>query len=459
MSALSLKEKTGFWKSYKEEYKSLIRLGLPVFVTQVGIIVVSFADTMMVGAYGTDELAAAAFVNSLFMIVIVMQIGFASGMTPIVGSLFSRGEHRRVGITLRGGLMVNLAISLCFTLIMGVLYFFLDCFGQPEELLPLIREYYVIVLATLVPMAVFNCCQQTANGTTDTATPMWMILGANVINIAGNYALIFGHFGAPELGLVGAGLSTLTARWTAMTGILLFMLFSRRYRPYKEGFRAGWRDRGNTCRMVWLMSYPVMIQSGVECLLWAFGAIVSGWFGKIQLASYQVINTMAQLGFMTYISFGVATSVKVANYAGLRDVNGMRRITLAGIHLNLILGTVASAIFLIGGERLIHLFTPDPEVTVAAMALLIPLVLYQYGDAIQLTYANALRGTGDVKPLLWVALVSYLVVGIPMLLFLSRGMGLETVGIYYSFSVALIVASVLLYRAFSKAVAKMEKVR
>lgn len=93
------------------------------------------------------------------------------------------------------------------------------------------------------------------------------------------------------------------------------------------------------------------------------------------------------------------------------------------------------------------------------MALLIPLVLYQYGDAIQLTYANALRGTGDVKPLLWVALVSYLVVGIPMLLFLSRGMGLETVGIYYSFSVALIVASVLLYRAFSKAVAKMEKVR
>lgn len=449
------------WKAYKEEYRSLFQLGLPVLVTQLGIIVVGFADTMMVGAYGVDELAAAAFVNSLFVIPIVMQIGFASGLTPLVGALFGQGNSRDAGRTLRAGVQINLAVSLAMTAFMGILYFFLDRFGQPEELMPLVRTYYLIVLSSMIPLAVFNTFQQMSNAINDTQMPMWMILGSNLINIFGNWVLIFGHLGAPELGLAGAGVSTMVARWASMAGMVFVFLHYKRYRPYTYGYheRGGDDEMRRLRREVWTTSYPVMIQSGIECSLWSFGAVVSGWFGKIQLAAYQVVNTMAQLGFMTYISFGVATSVKVANYAGLRDVNGMRRITLAGIHLNLILGTVASAIFLIGGERLIHLFTPDPEVTVAAMALLIPLVLYQYGDAIQLTYANALRGTGDVKPLLWVALVSYLVVGIPMLLFLSRGMGLETVGIYYSFSVALIVASVLLYRAFSKAVAKMDKVR
>lgn len=444
---MKLVEKAGFWKAYKEEYKNLFKLGLPVLVTQVGIIVVNFADTMMVGAYGTEELAAAAFVNSLFLIATVMQIGFASGITPLIGALYSRGEHFEAGRTLRAGLQINILLSLSFTLLMGGLYFFLDHFGQPEELLPLIRSYYLIILATLLPMSIFNCCQQTANGTTDTATPMWMILGANVLNIIGNYILIFGKFGFPEFGLVGAGLSTMTARYIAMIGILIVILLGHRYRPYSEGLRTA-SGNGTIRRQVWITSYPVMIQSGVECMLWSFGAIVSGWFGKIQLAAYQVVNTIAQLGFMTYMSFGIATSIRVANYTGLRDINGVRRISAAGMHLNLLLCTIASLIFYFKAEWLIHAFTPDPAVTTAAVALILPLILYQYGDAIQLTYANALRGTSNVKPLLWISLVSYIVIGIPFLLLLAKGFGLESVGVYYSFSGALLVAAILLYRAF-----------
>lgn len=181
------------WKEYKPEYRNLFRLGMPVFVTQLGIIVVNFADTIMVGSYGTNELAASAFVNSLFFLATIMQIGFASGMTPIIGALYSRGENRNVGVTFKCGMQVNIMVSVAFTIIMGGLYFFLDLFGQPEEIMPLVRQYYLIVLATLLPMAVFNCCQQTANGTTDTATPMWMILCANAINIAGNYIFIYGN--------------------------------------------------------------------------------------------------------------------------------------------------------------------------------------------------------------------------------------------------------------------------
>lgn len=457
MRPSSLTRKTGFWKAYKSEYRSLWQLGMPVLITQIGIIIVSFADTMMVGTYGTDELAAAAFVNSLFFIAMVMQIGFAAGITPIVGALFSRGEHHAVGLTLRAGLQINILVSLGFTAIMGALYFFLDRFGQPDELLPLIRSYYLIVLATLLPMAVFNCCQQTANGTTDTATPMWMILISNVINIIGNYLLIYGKFGFPELGLMGAGLSTLTARYTAMAGIIIFILLSRRYRPYLAGLRDASGAATAIRRRVWVTSYPVMIQSGVECFLWSFGAIVSGWFGKIQLASYQVVNTISQLGFMTYMSFGVATSIRVANFNGLHDAVGMRRITSAGLHLNLLLATVASATFFFGGRTLINVFTPDPDVVTTALTLIFPLILYQYGDALQLTYANALRGTSNVGPLLWVSVVSYLIVGVPLLLLLAKVIGMQNLGVYYSFTGALAVAFLLLRGAFIKTLHSKER--
>lgn len=440
-----------FWKKYRLEYANLLRLGAPVLVTQVGIIVVNFADTMMVGAYGTRELAAAAFVNSLFVVVMVMQIGFSSGITPLVGALFGRGASREVGRTLRAGMQVNVLLSVAMTAAMTAVYFHLDRFGQDEDLLPLIRAYYPIIMATLIPLSVFNCFQQTCNGIADTATPMWMILGANVVNIFGNWLLIGGNLGCPELGLVGAGVSTLTARVLATVGIMAAFFARRRYRVYLDGFgHAG--AIGGIRRQVWVTSYPIMIQNGVECFLWSFGAIVSGWFGKVQLAAYQVVNTTAQLGFMTYLSFGTATSIRVANFIGQGDVERVRRITVAGLHINLVLATLASAVFLFGGEAIICVFTPDPMVVAAAMLLLPPLVLYQYGDAVQLTYANALRGTSVVKPLLWIALTVYVVVGVPLLLFMAQGLGLESSGIYYSFSVALALAAVLLIRAYRKAV-------
>lgn len=443
--------RANLWKAYRNEYMTLLRLGLPVLVTQLGIIVVSFADTMMVGAYGVDELAAAAFVNSFFMVAVVMQIGFANGITPLIGALYSRGRRHEAGRTLRAGLQVNAAVSLSFVAIMGVLYFFLDRFGQPEELLPLIRPYYLVILCSLLPMAVFGCCQQTANGTTDTATPMWIILGCNVVNILGNWLLIFGHGPCPELGLLGAGLATLTARIVGAVAILAIFAWTPRYAPYWAGARDGSGSLGALRREVWVTSYPVAIQSGIECALWTVGAIVSGWFGKVQLASYQVVNTIAQLGFMTYLGFGVAASIKVANFTGERDTTGIRRTANACLHINLLLGTLASLVFVLWTRPLIHIFSPDEQVIAASVALIVPLVIYQYGDAIQITYANTLRGTGDVKPLLWVALVSYIIVGIPLLFAMAVGLDLGNVGVYYSFSGALFTASVMLWGFFRRA--------
>lgn len=434
---------------YSKEYKSLFRLGLPVMATQVGIILVSFADTAMVGAYGVDQLAAAAFVNSLFLIPMVMQIGFASGVTPLIGSLFGRKDHDGVGHTLRAGLQTNAFVSVALTAIMAILYFFLDDFGQPVELMPLIRDYYLIILSSLFPMALFNCSQQAANAMTDTASPMWIILSCNVLNIFGNYVLIFGKLGFPELGLNGAGISTLVARWLSIMGIFIVFGCSGRYRPYFKSAMVG-SHVGHIRRQVWSISWPMMIQAGFEMALWSLGAVVSGWFGKIQLAAYQVINTISQLGYMIFLSFGVAVSIKAANCTGAGDVDGVKRNTIAGLHLNIVLATIASVAFIVFGTDLIGLFTPDEEVRASAAMLLLPLVLYQYGDAVQLTFANGVRGMGNARPFLWVALIAYLMIGVPALFTFAVGLELGNLGVYYSFSFALFSAAVILYLSFRK---------
>lgn len=432
---------------YSGEYGILVKLGIPVVITQLGIIVVSFADTMMVGAYDTKALASAAFVNSIFLVAIVMQLGFAAGLTPLVGALFSQNDSQGVGKMLRAGVIANIGVSVFFTVVLGGLWFFLDTLGQPAELMPLVRPYYLTILASLIPMAVFNAFQQTSNGCTDTATPMWLIIGSNIINIFGNYIMIFGNWGCPELGLTGAGLSTLIARILAMVAMILIYLTSKKRCPVIQGWKQS-RCMRDILRKVWVTSYPVAIQSGVECFLWTFGAIVSGWFGTIELAAYQVVNTIAQLGFMIYMGFCVATSIRIANLTGLEDYIGIRHTAMAGLHISLLLSTIASLAFILVFRPLLHLFTPDEVVIGTALPLLLPLVLYQYGDAIQLTYANAIRGTGEVRPLLWASLISYVAVGVPTVYLLAEIFGFGVTGVYYSFSVALFLAATLYFVSF-----------
>lgn len=441
---------------YRAEYVKLTRLGVPVMVTQLGIIVVSFADTIMVGRFGTRELGAAAFVNSIFMTVTVMQLGFANGLTPLIGALYGRNDQAGTSALTKAGIISNLIVSAVFTLLLGVLYFFLDKLGQPSEIMALVRPYYLILLTTLLPMAFFNALQQASNGCTDTFTPMWIILLSNLLNIVGNWLLIGGELGFPRLGLSGAGLSTMTARYfsAAAIGAVYLLVPAKRLLISSVARDLKSRLRGDILR-VWCTSYPVMIQSGIECFLWGFGGIVCGWFGTVSLAAYQVMVTISQLGFMLYLGLSVATSIRVANLTGIKDIEGIRRTATAGLQLTLLLATISSAVFYFFTDWMVELFTPDSSVVAAALPLIFPMILYQYCDAVQLTYANALRGTSEVKPLLWVAIIAYILVGVPAMLWLAEGLGEGNVGVYYSFSIALFAAGLGYRISFRRAVGKI----
>lgn len=437
------------WKKYRENYAAIIKLGLPILVGQLGMIVVAFADNIMVGRYSTAALASASFVNNVFNVATFAVLGFTYGLTPLIGALFTQKRSDTIGAMIRNGLLLNILFSLLVTLVMWVLWLNVDRLGQPVELMPLIKPYYLIVLAGMVPVAVFNVFAQWLFAINRTALPMWIILSANALNIVGNYMLIYGNWGCPELGLTGAGYSTLFSRIFCPVVVIVIFVVAKRFRDYKEGFAKA-RISSRTLGQINRTSWPVSMQMTFESGSFTVAAVMAGWLGAVSLAAFQIIVITGTLGFCIYYSVGSAVSVLVANAAGLNDRIGMRRIAFAGYHIILTLASISSLIFVFFEEQMIYAFTEDAEVIAATVALIVPLVIYQLGDATQINFANALRGTSQVMPMIWIAFVSYIVIGIPATYLLAFPGGLGTYGIILSFSVSLFIAAGLFLYFFMR---------
>ena len=431
----------------RPHYAATLRLGVPIAVGQIGVILMGFADTMMVGHYSTGSLAAASFVNNLFNLVTFLLMGYSYGLTPLISAHCGRGERAEAGACLKNALAVNALYGTLLLSIMAVLYFFLDRMGHPEEILPLVRPYYLVMLISMIFVMAFNVLRQFTDGTADTTTGMWTLLAGNALNIGGNYLLIYGIGPFPELGLLGAGLSTLFARVFSAAMLGGIILARKRYAPFRSGFRAA-RIRLSEMLHINAKSLPVSIQMGMETGSFTFSAVMAGWLGAVDLASYQVLVTIGTLGFLFYYSFGAGMSIRVATFTGTKDWPGVRQAAWAGCHILVAMAILSSATFLCFGEQLIRVFTSDPEVQAIALTLIGPLVLYQFGDAMQICFANALRGTAHVMPMMGIAFVSYIVVGIPASFVMGFPLGMGIHGIFLAFSIGLFTAATLFFITF-----------
>jgi len=433
-------------------YGEILTLGLPILVGQLGMIVVAFADNIMVGRYTTEALASASFVNNVFNVAIFASLGFTYGLTPLAGALYGRGALRDIGATVRRALSINLVFTAAIMALMAVIYVNVDNMGQDAGLLPLIRPYFLIMLAGMVPVCIFNVLAQWSYAIGNSRMPMWIILATNIINIAGNYALIYGHWGAPELGLTGAGIATLASRVLGTAAIVTVFFRARANREYARGY-AGGTKTAVPARKIWRTSLPIALQMTFESGSFTISAIMAGWIGKIELAAFQIIVIIGTLGFCIYYSIGAALTVKVANASAdtVAPHERMRSTAGAGYRIMLVIMTLSSVIFAVFGRDLMHAFTEDTRVLSVAYTLILPLVLYQLGDATQITFANALRGTSHVMPILWVAFFSYVVVGLPVTYILAFPAGLGLWGIILSFSASLFMAGALFLYFFMRA--------
>ncbi|GAE85902.1 MATE family efflux transporter [Bacteroides reticulotermitis] len=432
---------------YKEHYKALIFLGLPIIIGQLGIIVIGFADTLMVGHHSTSELGAASFVNNMFNLAIFFSTGFSYGLTPIVGSLYGTRQFAQAGQALRCSLLANFLVSLLLILVMGILYLNIERLGQPEELLPLIKPYYLILLFSLVFVMLFNGFKQFTDGITDTQTAMWILLMGNVLHIGSNYVLINGKLGFPELGLFGAGISTLFSRMAMLAVFIILFARSRRFSRYRVGFfRMGWSKL--TFRRLNALGWPIGLQMGMETASFSLSTVMVGWLGTIALASHQVMLTISQFTFMMFYGMGAAVAIRVSNFKGQEDILNVRRSTYAGFHLIMVLGVILSCIVFSCRHYLGGWFTDSAEVSVMVTTLVIPLLIYQFGDGLQINFANALRGISDVKPMMVIAFISYFLISLPVGYFCGFVLEWGVAGVWMAFPFGLTSAGIMLWLRF-----------
>jgi MATE family multidrug resistance protein len=437
------------FKVLKKEYVIILQLGLPILIGQLGAIATGFADNIMIGHYSTEALASASFCNNVFNMAIFACVGFSYGVTPLVGALFAKGEGTRIGQIMRAASLINTIFCILVMAIMTVIYLNLEHMGQPEELLPIIRPYYLTNIIGMLPIALFNVFAQWSYAINNTRLPMWIVLGGNLLNVIGNYVLIFGHFGFPELGLLGAGISTFIARAVGPIVIIAVFLTSRSYSQYSNGFKTT-RSTSDISRQIWRTSLPISLQMTFETAAFSIAAVMCGMLGKIPLAAYQIIIITGTLGFCIYYSIGAAVSVRVANAKGREDNGAMRRSAWAGYHILLIIMCMSSLTFVLFGKQIMSIFTDDAAVLTCAVSLIPPLVLYQLGDATQINFASALRGTANVTPMLWIAFFSYMIIGVPATYALCFPAGMGIYGIVLSFSVSLFTAAALFLYNFMR---------
>lgn len=434
---------------YKKHYAQTLQLGGPIMLGQLGIIVVGFADNMMVGHHSTLELAAASFVNNFFTLAFIFGMGFSYGLTPIMSGLFARGKHRDIGQMLKNSLLINFCVGVVLSLVMLMVMFNIDLLNQPKELMPYIIPYYILQLVSIVFVMTFNSFKQFSDGTMDTKTPMWIMLGANVLNIIGNYLLIYGNFGFPELGLTGAGISTLISR--VLTIIVFFFLFTKgaRYKQYIEGFKQGVWSRNDIRKLVHL-GLPVGILMGVETASFSLSVIMMGWLGTTALAAHQIVGVVTTLGFMIYYGIAAAVAIRVSRFKSLGSNTDIRRASFAGLHIITAVACFVVTLVFITRNQIGYLFTTEPDVIALVGVLSYSVILYQFGDGLQILFSNALRGVEDVKYMAYAAFICHFFISLPIGYFCGFILDWGAIGIWCGFPISLTTLGVILYLRFNK---------
>lgn len=430
-----------------QKIREILRIGLPIMLGQACVIILAFADNIMIGWHSVDELAASSFVNNVMNLFILTELGFAAGMTPMIGADNGTGNIKGIGITVKNGLMTNGIIGGISIILLTIIYFCLDHFGQAPELMPYIKPYFAIIgISTLFALG-FNVLKQFTDGICRPMISMTLLMIGNLLNIFGNWVLIYGKLGFPEMGLTGAGISTLVSRALILLVFVVFIFKSKKMNEYARAIKEALLSRGEM-KTVFKMGYPVGIQMALESSTFTFAAVMAGWLGVIQLAAHQVVITISQLFFLMMQGLSFAVSILVSNAFGRKDLGSVREYARKGYFMTLGISVTLSALLYCFRYQAAGIFTDSPEVSAMAVSLFFLLFAYQFGDGLQLCFANVLRGIQDVRPIMYAAFVSYYLIAIPSAYVLGFKTSLGIHGIWMGFPIGLTLAGIFFYARY-----------
>ena len=426
---------------------------------------VSFVDNIMVGQLGTAELAAVSLGNSFMFIAMSIGIGFSTAITPLIAEADASNNFKQAKSTYKHGLF------LCTTL--GILLFLLVFFSkplmylmqQPEEVVVLAIPYLNLVAFSLIPLVIFEAIKQFTDGMSMTKYPMYATLIANIINVVLNYLLIFGKFGFPEMGMVGAAYGTLVSRIIMVTYLWILLRYKERSRKIVRNIKLFTLDFSMIKKIVNIGSLSAM-QMFFEVAIFTSAIWLSGLLGKNSQAANQIALNLSSMTFMVAMGLSVASMIRVGNQKGLQNYKELRRIAFSIFLLGILLAVFFALLFFVFHKSLPNIYVDlndttnykdNMEVLSIASNLLLAAAFFQISDSIQVVVLGALRGLQDVKIPTILTFISYWVVGFPVSYFLGKEEMYGSFGIWLGLLAGLTTASVLLFIRFNSLTLKLIK--
>lgn len=431
---------------------ALIALGLPLVGSHLARLAIGVSDTVIVGRYGVEELAALVLATSYHFILFMLGSGYAIGLMGIVAAALARGDDVEVRRTTRMTLWLSALHALAM---LPVLWFsgpILLALGQEPVIAQLAQDFLRIfglgLLAMLWGMALnsYLAAMGKAN------VVLWITLAGLPVNVLLNWMFVFGNWGAPEMGVRGSGLAGLIVQnlqLVALVGYALWLPAGRRFALAQRFWNPDWPMFARVFRV----GLPIGLTLVAEVGMFTGANLMMGWLGPQVLAAHGIALQLSALAFMIHLGLGNAATIRVGHAAGIADMTAIRDTGRAVIALSSAVALCAATLFILLPRTLGGLYLdaakPETPVILALVAqLMVWAALFQLADALQAIALGLLRGVQDTRAPMLIAAVAYWVVGLPTGYVAAFPLGFGPQGVWFGLLLGLAVAAVLLLRRF-----------
>lgn len=436
--------------------RATLRLGLPLIGSHLAQMALHVTDTIMVGWYGVAALAAVVLGASSFFVVFILGAGFAQAVMPLVAGALGQGDEAQVRRATRMGLWLSVAYGVASYPLFWWSGPILLALGQQPEVAALGQDYMRIAGAGMIPALLVMVLKSHLAALERTQVVLWVTVAGVAVNAAVNWALIFGNWGAPELGVEGAAIASVLTQGLTFAALALYAAMCPGLSRFRL-FQRFWRADPAALARVFRLGLPIGFTSLAESSLFQATAVMMGWIGTVELAAHGIALELAALTFMVHVGLSNAATIRVGRFHGAADAGGLRRAGIVAVGLSMGLGLLAVALFLAMPAPLVSIFLDEAKPESAAIlgvgvSLLTMAALFQMADAAQVMALGLLRGVQDTKVPMVIAIVSYWAVGMPAAYGLAFGAGLGADGLWLGLVAGLTVAAgLLMWRFWSRA--------
>ncbi|MDC3413613.1 MATE family efflux transporter [Aquibacillus sp. 3ASR75-11] len=400
-------------KTIKEKLKLFAVILIPILITQLSMYAMNFFDTVMSGNAGTEQLAGVAIGSSLWVPIFTGINGVLLALSPIVAQMVGAKKEKEIPETVRQGLLLSIAIAVVVAI---VGFFLLDPILIRMDLEQEVRhvaKYYLIALGVgIVPLFVFNLLRSFMDALGQTRISMFIILIALPLNILFNYIFIFGKFGLPALGGIGAGLASALTYWIS-SGIAIWIVVKIRpfsiYSIFKDWKRPSLSYWWEQLRIGVPMGFAIFFETSI----FAAVTLMMSVYDTNTIAAHQAAINFASFLYMIPLSIAMALTIVVGFEVGSKRYRHAQIYTYMGITMGVVIAFLCGFILYTFDETVARLYTNNPEVVKLTTQFIFYAIFFQFADAIGAPLQGALRGYKDVNITLIMALVSYWIIGLP----------------------------------------------